>query len=110
MRLSGTAKPPSAPRHTPWKAEAGKARGFDAGARSPDVWSLGYCDVIDGRLHIVPKAIAACAGGRGIGSFAVDEESRGQIQARITAIYDRVRTKYEDWPASPFAVIIADAS
>lgn len=128
MPLSGSSNLPVAPRGTPWNATKAKERVLEAcggnvacisraflwrsdgDARSPEVWSLGFCDVVDGRLHIVPKAIAACAGGRGIGSFAVNEEARGQIQARITAIYDRVRTAYPDWPASPFAAITADAS
>jgi hypothetical protein len=128
MPVVGTSNLPVAPRNTPWNARAAKVRVFEAcggnvaciqraflwrsdgDPRSPEVWSLGFADVIDGRLHIVPKAVAACAGARGIGSLAVDESARGQIQARITTVYDRVRTRYEDWPASPFAAMTADAS
>lgn len=128
MPIAGSANIPIAPRNTPWNPAAAKRRVLEAcggnvacigraflwraagDARSPEVWSLGFCDVIDGRLHIVPKGIAACAGGRGVGSFALGETDAAQVRARITTVYDRVRSVYPDWPVSPFAVVVADAS
>lgn len=126
--LFGTSNLPVAPKGTPWSAKAAKQRVFEAcggnvacigraflwrssgDARDPESWSMGFCDVIDGRLHIIPKGIASCAGARGIGSFALGDEDRELVQARITAIYDRVRREVADWPASPFAAITADAT
>lgn len=121
MPVQGSSNLPVAPRNTRWDAAAAKRRVFEAcngnvacisraflyrsegDARDPKVWSMGYADMVDGRLHIIPKAIAACAGKRGIGTFRGQEEEAELIRARITSIYDRVRREYEDWPVSPFA-------
>lgn len=129
MTLIGTSNLPVSPRNTPWNAKAAKQRVFEAcngnvaclsraflwrakgkDARDPEAYALGFCDVIDGRLHIVPKGIAACAGGRGIGSFVFTEDDASSVKARITAVYDRVRREVDDWPQSPFKAIRADAS
>lgn len=126
--LVGTANLPVAPRDTPWNAEAAKRRVFEScggnvaclgraflwrdvgDARSPEVYRLGFADVIDGRLYIVPKAIAACAGPRGLGTFSATDEDLTRVRARITTIYQRVAREIEGWPESPFAAITADAS
>lgn len=128
MTLAGTSNLPVAPKNTPWHASAAKQRVLEAcdgtvacisraflwrsdgDPREAESWHLCFCDVIDGRLHIVPKGIAAAAGVRGLGSFAVASSDRAQIQFRITAIYDRVRRVHSDWPISPFANLTADAS
>jgi hypothetical protein len=81
MPVLGSSNVPVAPRSTPWNAPAAARRVFEAcngnvacisraflwrdpkmDARSLEAYSMGYCDVIDGRLHIVPKGIAACEG------------------------------------------------
>lgn len=125
MPVSGTSNLPIAPRNTKWDAAAAKRRVFEAcggnvacisraflyrsegDARSPDVWSMGFADFIDGKLHIIPKAIAACAGKRGIGTFRGQDGEAELIRARITTIYDKVRGTYPDWPLSPFALVAA---
>lgn len=127
MSVQGTSNLPVAPRDTPWDAPAAKRRVLEACAgnvacisraflwrgegdpRTPDVWELGFADFIGGRLHIVPKGIAACAGGRGIVASAVPDDDAEAVRLRINTIYDRVRREVSDWPASPFAVT-ADAS
>lgn len=129
MTLIGTSNLPVAPRNTPWNAKGAKQRVFEAcngnvaclsraflwrakgkDARDPEAYALGFCDVVDGRLHIVPKGIAACAGARGIGTFAVGPEDATSIKARITAVYERVRRDVDDWPSSPFEAITAAAN
>lgn len=128
MTIQGSSNLPVAPKNTPWNAKGAKQRILEAcdspacigraflwrgpgDGRDIASYALPFCDVIDGRLHIVPKGIAACAGGRGIGSFAVASEDAAKIRARITAIYARVRQSHPDWPESPFAAAItADAS
>lgn len=127
--LTGSSNLPIAPRATPWNANAAKERIFEAcdgnvaclsrgflwrssgkDARDPDAWSLPFCDVIDGRLHIIPKGIAWCAGGRGIGSFALAEGDAEQVRSRIAAIYERVARVHDGWPATPWKTVTADAS
>lgn len=128
MPLVGTSNLPVAPRNTPWHAKAAKERVFEAcssvacigraflwrapnmDGRDPQAYSLGFCDVIDGKLHIVPKGIAAAAGNRGIGLLAVAEADRERIKARIATVYERVASVYEDWPQSPWVTLTADAS
>lgn len=130
MPVAGTSNLPVAPRNHAWNAKAAKARVLEAcngnvacigraflwrgdgDARSPEVWSLQFADIIDGQLQIVPKALAAAAGVRGVLTAALDDTDRARIQARISTIYDRVRSVYSDWPVSPFAAkaaITADA-
>lgn len=133
MPVIGTSNLPVAPKQTRWDATAAAQRVFafcsrdpariipalaraflyrasDADARTIEAYALGFCDVIDGRLQIIPKGVAACAGRRGVGSFSGDEADAGLIRARITTIYDRIRRDVSDWPASPFAAVVADAS
>lgn len=128
MPVIGTSNLPVAPRSTPWNPKGAAERVFEAcggnvaciqraflyrrrgtDARDPGAYSLPFCDVIDGRLHIIPKGIAACAG-RGQAAFDGTEDELALVRARITSVYDRVRSRHTDWPASPFAALTADAS
>lgn len=129
MTLAGTSNLPVAPRETKWDPIGARQRVFahcgtnvasisraflwrkDGDARSPEVWDLLYCDVIGGVLHIIPKGLAQAAGRRGIESLTFSNGDRPRLEARITTIYDRVRSAIPDWPVSPFAkVLTADAS
>jgi hypothetical protein len=128
MGLAGTSNLPVAPKDTPWNARAAKERIFEAcdgkvaciqrgflwrnggDPRDPSAWSLPFADVIDGRLHIIPRGIAACAGVRGIGSMLLSSQDKTLVQARIAAVYDRVRKRYEEWPTAPFQALTADAN
>lgn len=129
MTLAGTSNLPVAPRETKWDPIGARQRVFahcgtnvasisraflwrkDGDARSPEVWDLLYCDVIGGVLHIIPKGLAQAAGRRGIESLQFSNGDRPRLEARITTIYDRVRSAIPDWPVSPFAKpITADAS
>jgi hypothetical protein len=79
-------------------------RSSDGDPRTAAVWSLGFADVIDGRLQIVPRGLAACAGGRGVGALGgVSDSDKARIRSRICTIYDRVRASIEDWPECPVA-------
>jgi hypothetical protein len=88
-------------------------RAPDADARTQAAYSLGFADVVDGRLVIVPRGIAATAGGRGVDATDIPEAEKMRIRARICAVYERVRATYEDWPECPMAMtasLRADAS
>ena len=44
----------------------------DADAQTKGAYSLGFADVINGTLQIVPAGVAACAGGRGVNVLTSD--------------------------------------
>lgn len=74
----------------------------DADPATQAAWSLGFADVIDDTLTIVPAGVAATAGGRGVDAADIPEADKARIRTRITSLYDRVREEYDDWPESPF--------
>ncbi len=128
MPVTGTASLPVAPRDTPWDGPGAKRRVMEAcknaacigraflwrdpgaDAMTAQAYSLGYADYINGRLQIVPRGIAACAGGRGVGAASIPEADKATVKARVNSIYDAVRKTFPDWPASPFSAVTADAS
>jgi hypothetical protein len=74
----------------------------DADPATQAAWKLGFADIIDGTLTIVPLGVAATAGGRGVDVADVPEDEKESIRARITRLYDHIRDTYDDWPESPF--------
>lgn len=74
----------------------------DANPETQGAYSLGFADVVDGALVIVPRGIAATAGGRGVDATDIPEEDKERIKSRICSIYDTVQDVYEDWPDCPF--------
>lgn len=66
-------------------------------------YKLGFADIIDGELRIVPRAVAALAGGRGVDAVTgISDGDRKALQSRTCTLYARVREQYEDWPECPF--------
>lgn len=64
---------------------------------------LGFADIIDGELKIVPRAVAACASGHGV--TAVKGLSADDVKAvknKICDLYTTVRGTIPDWPDCPF--------
>ncbi len=126
--LTGDASLPVADPGRPWSGAAARNRVFDfysneAGEvdvegiskaflwRDPDAdpqtrgaYSLGFADVINGRLTIVPRGVSATAGGRGVSALGgVSEEARMAIQARICRLYSSIQDSFEEWPDCPFS-------
>lgn len=120
--VSGSTDLPVAEREHPWDGPAAAKRVFDAYSTEDGgvdkakagrafLWvdgdgsergqyKLGYADLIDGELTIIPRGVAATAGGRGVNSAkGVDKEA---VKSRICALYAKVRDAYDDWPACPF--------
>lgn len=125
--LIGDASLPVADTSRPWSGAAARNRVFDfytneAGEvdvegvskaflwRDPDAdpqtrgaYSLGFADIINGRLTIVPRGVAATAGGRGVSALSgVSEDARNSIQTRICRLYASIQEAFEDWPSCPF--------
>jgi hypothetical protein len=126
MPVTGTSSLPVADRGMKWDGPgakrrvleacngnvAGISRAFlwrnpDADPRTAEAWSLGFADMVDGKLTIVPRGIAECAGVRGVVVASIPDELKTTVQARITTVYDRVRSVHTDWPESPFAASVA---
>lgn len=74
----------------------------DADPQTKGAYSLGFADMIDGELTIVPRGVAATAGGRGVDAADIPEADKARIRSRICALYDRIQAENEDWPDCPF--------
>lgn len=121
----GSTDLPIADRDTEWDGQAAMDRVFDLCTdgdtvdvecvsraflwRDPDpdpetrgAYSLGFADVVNGELQIVPQGIAATTGGRGVDETDIPEEDKADIRTRICSVYDTVRDQIEDWPECPF--------
>jgi hypothetical protein len=109
-------------REHPWDGPAAAGRVFDAfsdedgnvdresasraflwvdgdGTKRGD-YKLGFADIVDGDLKIIPRGVAATAGGRGVDS--ADGVDREAVKSRICSLYAKVRATFEDWPECPF--------
>ena len=85
----------------------GVARAFlyrdsDVDPATMGAYSLGFADVIDGELRIVPRGVAATAGGRGVRAADIPADEVGVIEGRICTLYGQIREQEETWPACPF--------
>lgn len=85
----------------------GIARAFlyrddDADPTTQAAYKLGYADIIDGTLTMVPRGVSASAGGHGVNAANIPEEDKARIRSRICGLYDRIREDVEDWPLCPF--------
>lgn len=129
MPVTGSSNLPVAPRDTPWDGPGAKRRVVEASngnvaaisraflwrdpsvdAKTAAAYSLGFADIIGGRLQIVPRGIAACAGGRGVDAASIPAGDKATIKRRICSVYDRVKSSFPDWPDCPFGAVTADAS
>lgn len=85
----------------------GVARAFlyrdaDADPTTMGAYSLGFADVVDGELRIVPRGVAATAGGRGVRAADIPSDDVSRIEARICSLYEQIRDEDETWPVCPF--------
>lgn len=79
-------------------------RADDADPSLKGSYSLGFADIMDGALTIIPLGAAACTGGHGIDAVqGVPADQREAMQTRICSIYDTIRKTYDDWPDCPYA-------
>jgi hypothetical protein len=74
----------------------------DADPTTQGAYKLGFADIVDGELRIVPRGVAATAGGRGVRAADVPADEVGRIESRICSLYDEIRDMDETWPACPF--------
>lgn len=101
-----------------WDGDAASRRMVEAGAdvarrghlfRDPDgdpdtqaAYKLPYADLIDGTLTIVPRGVAAAAGGRGVNRADIPADQKATIRRKICTLYGKIRSRHEDWPECPF--------
>lgn len=130
--LGGDASLPVASRDVPWSAAAARNRVFDAGLRedgtidlgfmrraflfqepnedpaTKQAWKLGVADMVDGKLTIIPRGVAAAAASRGIGALVgLSDSEKGRLESRACRLYDRIREVHSDWSDCPFTVEMA---
>lgn len=71
-------------------------------AEEKGAWGLGFADVIGGNLTLIPRGLAAVAGGHGIGQIeGLSTDEVDQVKQKICKMYTRVQEKYDDWPDCP---------
>jgi hypothetical protein len=75
----------------------------DADPATQAAYKLGFADVIDGTLTIIPRGVAATAGGRGVDAAGIPAAEKGRVRARICSLYTRIQQDIEDWPECPFS-------
>lgn len=92
-------------------AKIGRAflwRDPEADPTTQAAWSLGFADVIDGTLTMIPRGVAATAGGRGVDALkGVSAADKDRIRRKICTLYGKLKGKYDDWPDCPFASLTA---
>lgn len=77
-------------------------RNDDMPAEEKGAWGLGFADIIGGKLMLVPRGLAAVAGGHGIGQIeGLNTDEVDQVKRKICQGYARVQDKYNDWPDCP---------
>jgi hypothetical protein len=72
-------------------------------ADSASTYKLPFADLVDGTLTLIPKGVAAAAGGRGVNAASIPESEKATIRGKICRMYGRIRSKYDDWPECPFS-------
>lgn len=65
-------------------------------------FKLGFADILDGELTIIPRGVAATAGGRGVDAADIPDADKDAIKSRICSLYEQVRKEFSDWPECPF--------
>lgn len=77
-------------------------RNDDMPAEEKGAWGLGFADIIGGKLMLVPRGLAAVAGGHGIGQIeGLNTEETDTVKRKICQGYARVQEKFDDWPDCP---------
>lgn len=85
----------------------GVARAFlwrddEADPTTQGAYSLGFADIVDGALTMIPRGVAATAGGRGVDAADIPADAKDRIKGRICGMYETIRGRFEDWPDCPF--------
>jgi hypothetical protein len=66
-------------------------------------YKLPFCDLVGKTLTIMPRGIAATAGGHGVDSVSgASAAEKAAIKKKICKVYVRIVDKYHDWPDCPF--------
>jgi hypothetical protein len=77
-------------------------RNDDMPAEEKGAWGLGFADIIGGTLTLVPRGLAAVAGGHGIAQIeGLNTDDVNAVKRKICQAYERVQAKFDDWPDCP---------
>lgn len=65
-------------------------------AENLTAYKLPFCDIINGELYAVPRAIFAIAGGHGVNAADIPEDDKERIRAIVNSWYARMRDEFDD--------------
>jgi hypothetical protein len=71
----------------------------DADPTTKAAYKLGFADVVNGELQIIPRGVYATAGGRGVDAADIPAEDAAAIKTKICTLYGKI----DDAPECPFA-------
>ncbi len=77
-------------------------RDSEADPATMGAYGLGFADIVDDELQIVPRGVAATAGGRGVRAADIPADEVPEIEARICTLYGQIREQDDTWPTCPF--------
>ena len=82
-------------------AKAFLYRNPDADPATKTAYKLGYADVVDGELRMIPRGVAASAGGHGVDAANIPADEKTRIKSKICTLYGQIQAKFPDWPDCP---------
>lgn len=75
----------------------------DADPATKAAYKLGFADIVDGTLTIIPRGVAATTGGRGVDATeGISEDEKSSIKTKVCSLYSKIQSKDEEWPDCPF--------
>lgn len=74
----------------------------DGDPQAQSSYKLPFADVIDGTLTIVPRGVAAVAGGRGVNAADIPSDEKAAIRRKVCTLYRKIRSKDDEWGECPF--------
>lgn len=75
----------------------------DADPQTQAAYKLGFADIVDGTLTIIPRGVATVTGGRGLSAAkGIPEDEQSTIRTKVCTLYGKIQSKHEDWPDCPF--------
>jgi hypothetical protein len=124
--VTGSTDLPVAPYTTEWDQQAATTRIFDAATNADGevdtallgkaflyrdaeadpttkgAYRLGFADMVDGELMMVPAGVQACAGGHGVDAADIPDSDKTAIRTKICTLYGKCQDVHDQMPDCPF--------
>lgn len=73
-------------------------------------YKLGFADIINGEMTMVPVGVQSCAGGHGVDAATIPAGEKDQIKRKICQLYDACQQADEQMPDCPFGNMMASTT